>query len=141
MQRPDVLAAASSSVLVGVGGLHMLWGVGAAWPERDRGRLAEVVAGTERMPSSVACFAVAGVLSTAGALVGGVGGQSRPVRLARVGIAAGLLVRGFTGVTGLTRLLVPWSPSARFQELDRRRYGPLCLALGASIGASLSTRE
>lgn len=93
---------------------------------------------TEQMPPAVACFAVAGVLATAG-LVVGAGGQRWPARLARVGVAAGLLIRGVTGVTGRTRLLVPWTPSPSFQDLDRWCYGPLCLALGASIGRSLST--
>jgi hypothetical protein len=37
------------------------------------------------------------------------------------------------GVTGWTVLLVPWTPSRHFQNLDRRFYGPFCLALGGSI--------
>ena len=137
VRRPDVLAATGSAVLAGVGGLHVLWGLGAAWPAPDRARLAELVAGTDQVPESAACFVVGGGLAAAGALVAGAGGQRWPVRLARAGIAAGLLVRGLTGVTGQTRLLVPWTPSAEFQRLDRRRYGPFCLALGASIAASL----
>lgn len=90
------------------------------------------------MPPAAACFGAAGALVVAAGLVAGAGGQRRPVRLARAGVATGLLIRGVLGVTGLTRLLVPWTPTANFRNLDRWRYGPLCLTLGLSIWASRS---
>lgn len=93
------------------------------------------------MPPAAACFAVGAGLATAAALVAGVGGQRRPVRLARTGVAVGLLLRGLTGVTGRTELLVPWTPSLRFQDIDRRAYGPLCLALGILIGMTTSVSK
>lgn len=130
------LSGPAAVVLTGVAGLHALWGAGAAWPASSRRQLADAVAGTEEMPPPGACFAVAGALLTAAALVAGAGGQRRTVRLARAGVAAGLLVRGVTGVTGATGLLVPWTPSASFQARDRRWYGPLCLALGSSVALS-----
>ena len=130
------LPGPAAVVLAGVAGLHALWGAGAAWPASDRGQLADAVAGTEEMPPPGACFAVAGGLLVAAALVAGAGGQRRPARLARAGVAEGLLVRGVMGVTGTTGLLVPWAPSASFQARDRRWYGPLCLALGSSVALS-----
>ena len=125
-----------SALLAGIGGLHALWGTGSAWPATDRAQLADAVAGTPEVPDAAACFAVAGVLGAAAAVVAGAGGRHRLARLARAGVAAGLLVRGLAGVSGTTRVLVPWTPSPRFQALDRRRYGPFCLALGASVAAS-----
>ncbi len=130
------LSRPTAAILAGVAGLHALWGAGAAWPAGDREQLADAVAGTDEMPPPGACFAVAGALSAAAALVAGAGGQRRPVRLARAGVAAALLVRGVAGVTGATRLLVPWTPSASFQARDRRWYGPLCLGLGSSVALS-----
>lgn len=130
------LCGPAAGVLAGVAGLHAMWGAGAVWPARDRRQLADAVAGTEQMPPPGACFAVAGVLLAAAALVAGAGGQRRFVRLARAGVAAGLLVRGVTGVTGATGLLVPWAPSTSFRARDRRWYGPLCLALGSAAALS-----
>lgn len=146
MQRPGGPALASSSALAALAALHALWGLGAAWPAADRERLAELVAGTEQVPAPAACFVVAGGLATAAALVAGAGGQpgrrwAPLARLARAGVAAGLLARGIAGVTGHTRLLVPWTPSAPFQALDRRRYGPFCLVLGAAVATSAGPRR
>ena len=43
-QRVERTAAA---VLAAVAALHTLWGTGRSWPAPDRGRLAELVAGTD----------------------------------------------------------------------------------------------
>lgn len=140
MSGPDALSLSCSSALIGVAGLHVLWGMGSAWPAADRCRLADGVAGTLEMPAAEACFAVAGGLAAAAALVAGAGKQYRLLRLARAGVGAGLVCRGVMGVTGQTALLVPWTPSRWFRVLDRRFYGPFCLALGGLILTS-STSE
>lgn len=134
----SVLSIPTSLVLAGAAGLHALWDAGGTWPSSDRRQLADAVAGTEEVPSAAACFAVTGTLLAAAALVAGAGGQRPLARLARAGIAAGLLVRGTAGVTGATGLLVPWSPSPSFRALDRRWYGPLCLALGSSVALAMT---
>jgi hypothetical protein len=139
--QPDALSLACSSALIGVAGFHVLWGLGSAWPAADRCRLADSVAGTEEMPSARACFAVAGALGAAAALVAGAGEQYRLLRVARAGVGAVLVNRGVIGVTGWTELLVPWTPSRHFQDLDRRFYGPFCLALGGSILTSSSVNS
>ena len=135
---PTALSGPVAGVLAAVAGLHALWGAGVAWPAGDRRQLADAVAGTEEMPPPGACFAVAGALSAAAVLVVGAGGQRRPVRLARAGVAVGLMARGVAGVTGATGLLVPWVPSAGFQARDRRWYGPLCLGLGSAVALSVT---
>jgi hypothetical protein len=130
------LSGPAAAVLAGIAALHVLWGTGAAWPASDRRELADVVAGTDEMPGSSACFAVAAALVTAAAVTAGAGAGRGPVRLARRGAAGVLLVRGVAGITGATGLLVPWAPSRRFQALDRRWYGPLCLGLGSAVALS-----
>lgn len=96
-----------SSALIGMAGLHVLWGSGSAWPAVDRCRLADAVSGTVEMPAAEACFGVAGALAAAAALVAGAGKQYRLMRVARAGIGAGLVSRGVMGVTIRTALLVP----------------------------------
>ena len=113
--------------------MHAAWGLGSSFPKADRVQLADAVAGVEEMPSAAACFLVAGTLAAAAGVVAGLGRSYRVVRWARGGVAAALLVRGVVGVSGATVLLVPWTPSTDFQQLDRRRYGPLCLALATAI--------
>lgn len=137
MPRTTLVTAGCACALAGIAGLHALWGCGSSWPAADRRRLADAVAGTDDMPPPAACFAVAATLTAAAALVAGAGGAGRRVQLARAAVAAGLLVRGGVGVTGCLPLLTPWTPSPAFVQLDRRRYGPLCLALGAGAAASL----
>ena len=141
MPPPEPPALAGAAVLAGLAGLHALWGTGSSWPVADRSRLAEVVAGTEQVPPPAACFVVAGALATAAALVAGTGGSHPVARVGRAGVTAVLTARGLAGVTGRTRLLVPWTPSPGFVALDRRRYGPLCLALGAAAATSLVPRR
>src|SRR3954447_2153638 len=103
-------------------GLHAAWAVGSSWPARDRGALGELTAGRSdgSVPGARACMAVAGMLTSAAALVAG-----RPRRLPRtrragaVGVAAVLAVRATCGLGGRTDLVSPGSVSPRFRRLDR----------------------
>ncbi len=119
--------------LASLAGLHLSWAAGSAWPARDRTRLAQLVAGTERMPDAGACLAVGAALGTAAVVVAGGGGERRVARRVRRLVAAGFLVRGAAGLSGQTGRLVSWTPSAEFARHDRRLYGPLCLLIGASV--------
>jgi hypothetical protein len=139
-QPATVLGAprATAVVLASLSALHAAWGFGSAFPFRDHATLADTVAGTRAVPQPRACLAVAGLLLTAAAIVD----DALPLRadLRRVGalgVGGVLGARGVLGVAGRTDLVVSWTPSARFVRLDRRYYGPLCLALSA--GATLST--
>jgi Protein of unknown function (DUF3995) len=132
-------AVIGAGALGALGLLHLSWAAGSAWPARDRGALADVMAGRREPPSASACVLVGTGLTGAAALVAGAGGRSRPARLARIALATGFLARGVAGVTGNTRLMVPWTPNERFVRLDRRYYGPLCL--GIATCAALSARR
>jgi hypothetical protein len=131
------VAIAGSAVLAGLSALHVSWAGGSAWPTSDRTELAAVMAGTEQVPSARACLEVAGVLAVAAAVVGGAGGRRPAAQVARLAVAGGFLVRGTAGLSGATGRLVPWEPTPRFRQLDRRYYSPLCLAISASALASL----
>lgn len=134
-----MLALGGSAVLASISALHLAWGAGSSWPATDRRTLAEEIAGKTEMPPPHACFAVAGALAGAAAIVAGLGGERPLARFARGAVAATMLVRGVTGITGSTRLLVSWTPSDHFNALDKRRYGPLCLAIGSAVAASMIT--
>ncbi len=133
--RPVALGGAAA--LAGIGGLHLAWAAGSTWPMASRAALADTVAGTTEPPGAPACSVVGIGLIGAAVLTAGGGGDRSVARLARTGLAAGLVLRGITGVTGITGALLPWSPSARFVALDRRRYGPLCLVLGAEVALAV----
>jgi Protein of unknown function (DUF3995) len=116
--------------LGGLAGLHAAWGLGASWPLADRDALADAVIGRAEVPPAAACWAVAGALGAAAAIVGG---RPRALpRLRRAGAAGVVLVlagRGLLGLAGRTDVVSPGSSSPRFRELDRGRYSPLCLVL------------
>jgi hypothetical protein len=128
--RASTRAAAAG--LSGLAALHAAWGLGASWPLADRDALADAVIGRADVPPSGACWAVAGALGAAAAFVDG---RPRALpHLRRAGAAGVVLVltgRGLLGLAGRTDVVSPGSSSARFRELDRRRYSPLCLALAA----------
>lgn len=137
--RCSPIACATASTLAVLGGLHAAWGLGSSVPFRDRAVLADTVAGTPDVPAPTACFAVAGLLASAAALVADAVPVPTPLRrVGVVGVAAVLGVRGMCGLTGRTELLVGWKPSDKFVRLDRTSYGPLCMLLAA--GALTSVR-
>jgi Protein of unknown function (DUF3995) len=130
----------TAAVLVGVGALHAMWGSGSTFPFADREQLNDTVIGRDATPSPAACYALAGLLVTAGALVAGV--PSRTSRLRRVGVgtvAAVLGARAALGFAGRTDLVSPGSVSEKFRETDKRYFAPLCLAL--ALGAARSLRS
>ncbi len=119
-----------------IAALHAYWGLGGHWPGRDGISLARTVVGTKGiagMPSPVACFAVFAVLIGVGLWP-----------LFMTGLLPSLWPKGLTVLAGwgivvvfLGRGIAPYfsfwqklSPEEPFSTLDRKLYGPLCLALG-----------
>jgi hypothetical protein len=134
---PGAASLTAAGLLAGAAALHVAWGTGSSWPAATRRELADMVAGTDVFPDRSACFTVAAALSVAAGVVA-VGADGPVGRAARACIAGGLAVRGVAGLTGSTRLLVPWTPSPRFVGLDRRVHGPLCLAIAALVARDLT---
>jgi hypothetical protein len=129
-----IAARIAATSLLGVGGLHVVWAIGSSWPMGDRQQLADAVVGTDNAepPSPAACLAVAGLLTTAAALVDG-HPRSAPAlsRIGSAGVAAVLATRGGLGLAGRTDIVSPGSTSERFRRLDRWVYSPFCLVLAA----------
>ncbi len=121
----------AASALMGIGGLHVLWGLGSTWPMEERDSYNDAVIGRDAQPSAAACFAVASALGLASAFVSGRPARLPLRRLGAAGVVVVLGARGVLGVAGRTDLAVPGSVGARFRRLDRRFYGPLCLTLAA----------
>ena len=134
----DPLARLTAGTLGAAAALHVAWGLKVQIPGVDGAAMAEAVAGVGDPPGPLACFAVAGALASAAALVEGL--PVIPpvlVRAGRVGVALGLGGRGLLGLTGHTDLVAPGEISDRFRRWDRRVYTPLCLALAAGSARAL----
>ena len=130
-----IIASILSAVLIALAVLHVLWGIGVWFPIEDEAQLVRAVAGfanTEEMPGSVPCALVAVALLMAVTCLWWPAGPFR--FLALVVIGAVFVVRGAAAFTPFWRKLTPVEP---FATLDRKYYGPLCLALGLGFFVSL----
>jgi len=130
------LSVTGAALIAGASAMHAVWGTGSAWPARDRRELADLVVGTQEFPDTSACFTVATLLAGAAAVVARGAGGPRG-RASRACIAGVFAIRGVAGLTGSTRWLVPWTPSDRFADWDRRYYGPLCVAIAALVAGDI----
>lgn len=133
-------SATTAATLAAIAGLHVGWGAGSSFPFKDRDALADSVAGSSAAPGPRECFTVAGLLFFAAGVVSDglpIGATTRSLGLA--GLATILGGRGIIGVAGRTGSIVPWTPSTRFNKIDKKYYGPLCLALAG--GTLLSLRR
>ena len=122
------LAVILSAILLSIAALHVLWGIGYWMPINEEAALARAVAGfagIEKMPGPVPCALVAVALLMAAASLWWPHGLWRTCAMAL--IAAVFLLRGLAPFTIFWRKLTQVEP---FATLDRRYYGPLCLALG-----------
>ena len=133
-----VLVITLISVVIALAGLHLYWGFGGRWPGRNAEELAAMVVGTTRrpMPGFAASSAVAFALSTAAYIVATQLGAPRfgipdlLWSLSYWGACAVFLLRGSaTFVPGVFE----YARATPFFNLNRRIYGPLCLAIGAGM--------
>ena len=128
----DPIVRATAVTLAAAAAVHVAWGLQVQIPGVDGAAMTEAVAGHGDPPGPLACFAVAGALASAAALVEGLPVVPPVlVRAGRVGVALGLGGRGLLGLTGHTDLVAPGEITDRFRRWDRRVYTPLCLALAA----------
>ncbi len=122
------LAIALTGVLLGIAFLHLLWAIGFWFPIREERLLARAIvgsAGVTRMPGAIPCALVAVALTFAGILPQQADFPFRDLLMPF--FAAVCILRGIAAYIPVWRALVPEEP---FATLDRRYYGPLCLALG-----------
>lgn len=130
--RRPLAVTATSTALGAAALLHVAWGLRVTLPGVDADSMVDAVVGSGDLPSPAACFAVAGALGSAAALVSGVPERAPRLRLAgQIGVALALGGRGTLGLLGRTDLVAPGPVSERFRTYDRVLYTPLCLALSA----------
>ena len=94
-----------------------MWGRGSTFPFADREQLNDTVVGQDTTPPPAVCYAMAGLLVTAGALVAGLAVAQQPAAASRcrdgrrrVGVHAPR-----SGFAGRTDLVSPGSVSERFR--------------------------
>ncbi|WP_368184333.1 DUF3995 domain-containing protein [Aestuariibius sp. HNIBRBA575] len=124
-----------SGVLLILAGLHIMWGLGIWWPNRDEAALARTIAGfkgIDRMPGAIPCAIVAVALLAAARWPHLEDGFLR--NLGMFGFAAVFLGRGSIGFTQKWADITPEQP---FRRLDRHYFSPLCLLIGAGYSLLL----
>lgn len=130
-----IIASLLSVVLLALAVLHVMWGIGYWFPIEDEAQLVRAVAGfpdAEEMPGAVPCSLVAVALFMAVTCLWWSPGPFRFLALAVIGTV--FVARGVAAFTPVWRKLTPVEP---FATLDRKYYGPLCLALGLGFWISL----
>ena len=130
-----IIASLLSIILLALAILHVLWGIGFWFPIEDEAQLVRTVAGfsgAEEMPGAVPCALVAVALFMAVTCLWWPPGPFRFLTLVVIG--ALFLARGLAAFTPFWRRMAPAEP---FATLDRKYYGPLCVALGLGFWISL----
>lgn len=130
-----VLIFILSAILAVVAGIHALWGIGFWFPIRDEERLVKCVVGAAdatRMPGPIPCGLVSAALIV---VVFALLAEPNLLRSLILGLSAvAFFGRGVLAWVPMWRKMTPQQP---FATLDRRFYGPMCLALGLGIAVVL----
>ncbi|EJL34843.1 hypothetical protein PMI01_01536 [Caulobacter sp. AP07] len=125
-----------AATLFALAGIHLYWAFGGRWPGHDEASMVEHVVGRTRgmrAPSLLSGVAVALALATGGALVLATLAPTAWdgwLKAARWGLLAVFAGRGLaTYVPPVFR----YAEGTPFATLNRRAYGPLCLAIALGI--------
>jgi hypothetical protein len=134
-----LLALLLAGVLVLLGGVHLYWAFGGRWPGHDEASLVEHVVGRTRdmkAPGPLACIAVAMALTAGAGLVLASAFPPTPLEpwlnAARWALFVVFAARGAATYVPRTFRYAEGTP---FWRLNRRAYGPLCLAIALGICA------
>ena len=125
-------------VVMVLAALHLYWGLDGRWPGKNAEELATIVVGTRGrpMPGFAACAAVAFALLVVAYIL------SIQLGAPRFGAPESLWSLGYWGACAVflmrgTAAYLPWvfeyARATRFFGLNRRLYGPLCLAIGTGM--------
>jgi hypothetical protein len=131
-----MLAVLLAATLLALAGIHLYWAFGGRWPGHDEASMVEHVVGRTRgmrAPSLLSGLAVALALATGGVLVLATLAPTAWdgwLKAARWGLLAVFAGRGLaTYVPPVFR----YAEGTPFATLNRRAYGPLCLAIALGI--------
>lgn len=134
-----LLALLLTGVFFLLAGVHLYWAFGGRWPGHDEASLVEHVVGRTRdmkAPSPLACVAVALALMAGGGLVLASVWPPTPLEpwldAGRWALFAVFAARG--AATYVPRIF-RYAEGTPFWRLNRRAYGPLCLAIALGICA------
>lgn len=126
-----VLEILASGVLLVIALVHGLWGLGIWVPIRNEEALAHAVVGARgvtRMPGPIPCFLVA-----AGLMIFVLAIWMPHTLLGSLVLWIGVIVFLLRGVLAYVPFWRRMTPEEPFATLDRRIFGPLCLALGVAF--------
>ncbi|WP_426030415.1 DUF3995 domain-containing protein [Caulobacter sp. DWP3-1-3b2] len=130
------LALVLSTALLALAGIHLYWGLGGRWPGHDEASMVEHVVGRTRgmrSPGLLASVAVALALAAGGVLVAAT--LTSTVWDPQLEAARWVMFVVFAG-RGLATYVPPvfrYAEGTPFATLNRRAYGPLCLAIALGI--------
>ena len=131
------LAVLLAGTLFALAGIHLYWAFGGRWPGHDEASLVEHVVGRTRgmrAPGLVASVAIALALAAGGLLVAATLLPSTPwdrlAWLGRWGLLAVFLGRG---LATYAPPIFRYAEGTPFATLNRRAYGPLCLAIALGL--------
>ena len=130
------LALLLAAALFALAGIHVYWGFGGRWPGHDETSMVEYVVGRTRgmrAPGLLASVAVALALAAGGVLVLATlattpwDGWLRAARWVLFVVFAG------RGLAAYVPPVFRYAEGTPFATLNRRAYGPLCLAIALGI--------
>lgn len=132
-----LLAVILAATLFALAGVHLYWAFGGRWPGHDEASMVEHVVGRTagmRAPGPLASAAVAAALAAGGLLVLAVLAPTSVwspwLKAARWVLFAVFALRGLaTYVPPVFR----YAEGTPFARLNRRAYGPLCLAIALGL--------
>lgn len=127
------MAPLLAGVLFLLAAIHVYWGFGGRWPGRDEASMVEHVVGRTRgmkAPGLRASLMVALALAVGGGLI--LAPPLPLVKAARWVLCAVLFLRG---VATYVPPVFRYAEGTPFWRLNRRAYGPLCLAIALGIFA------
>ena len=130
------LAVLLAATLFALAAIHLYWGFGGRWPGHDEASMVEHVVGRTRgmrAPGLVASTAVALALAAGGVLVMASlvstawDPQLKTARWALLAVFAG------RGLATYVPSMFHYAEGTPFATLNRRAYGPLCLAIALGL--------
>lgn len=140
------IAVAMFFVLAAIAVIHVMWAFGSRWPARsERELVAEVIGrtGQRHMPSPLQCVLAAVAIFFAGVAALIVSNFLIVPLPASAITSLGLALALIFGLRGVAAYHPAWREQFSqqpFAQMDRTKYGPLCLLLAAGFAALVIRR-